>query len=239
MSELKNNITLVYAYYENGLMLDRHMLEWAAYPDDCKPNLKAIIVDDGSPKDPAIKHIKPVGFSVELFRIKQDIPWNQNGARNLAMTHASGWCLLTDMDHLLPINMVDKLLNMELKSGVYYIPSRIRAFDGLPYHRHPNSYVMNRELYWKVGGYDEAYAGYYGTDATFRNQLAAKGGGRCELDDFYLILYGREVIPDASTTAYGRKGSEYYIPNNIALKIRKKLNPPPIPPLNFDWERVI
>ena len=30
---------------------------------------------------------------------------------------------------------------------------------------------------------------------------------RVLLDDIWLTLYGREVVPDASTTCFGRKGS--------------------------------
>jgi hypothetical protein len=234
----KHTFTIVMAYYENGTMLDRHMAEWAGYREEDKSFLKAIIVDDGSPSDPAKDHIKDVGFPVELYRIGIDIPWNQNGARNLGMTHADDWCLMTDIDHLLTGDMVYKIQIMPLDPDKYYLPARRRAVDGLPYKRHPNSYIINRELFWKVGGYDESYAGYYGTDSTFRRHIA-RVGERVELDDIILTLYGREVIPDASTTQYGRKDSKYYISHNVALAVRKERNPKPIPPLNFPWVRVI
>ncbi len=58
-------------------------------------------------------------------------------------------------------------------------------------------------------------------------------------NNFYLTVYGREVIPDASTTNYGRKGSEYQVSRNPVLRERKRLGPPPIPPLNFPWERLV
>lgn len=80
-------ITIVMAYYENGGMLDRHIEEWKNYPDALKDQIKAVIVDDGSSKDSALPHVQDVGFPIELYRINVDIPWNQNGARNLAMTH--------------------------------------------------------------------------------------------------------------------------------------------------------
>lgn len=230
-----DRLTLVMAYYENGKMLERHFKEWQSYP---KKDFKIILVDDGSRKDPARNHIEECQFPLELYRIKKDIPWNQNGARNLGMTHAKGWCLITDMDHLLSKNQFKKLYKLDLNKDIHYVPGRHKA-DDTPYKRHPNSYIVHRDLYWKAGGYDESFSGYYGTDSTFRRQLA-NVSERVELgEQFYLTLYGRDVIKDASTRNYGRKGSSYSIAKHPELRERKRLNPPPIPPLNFPWERVI
>lgn len=235
-----NQLTLVMAYYENGGMLDRHFAEWAKYSEKVKQKLKIIIVDDGSPNDPALSHIKDVGISVSLFRIKQDIPWNQNGARNLAMTHVDkGWCFLTDMDHLLPKDQVPLVLRANWDINFAYRPLRIKP-DGSLYKRHPNTYLLTKKAYWKVGGYDEAYAGYYGTDSTFRRRLKRKYK-LIDTDLFHVVLYGREDITDASTQPerYGRKGSTFHVSHNKKLRARKKVSPPPIEPLNFDWEKVI
>lgn len=229
--------TIVMAYYENGGMLRRHFQEWQTYTGF---PFKVVIVDDGSQNDPAINNIQKCQFPFELYRIKKDIPWNQNGARNLGMTHTKGWCLLTDMDHLLSKDQFQILNKLKFKSNVHYVPGRRKA-NGIPYKKHPNSYVIDRDLYWKAGGYDESFSGYYGTDSTFRRQLA-RVSKRVELgEQFYLTLYGREVIEDASTRNYGRKGSEYSVGTNPELSARKKNTPapPPIPPLNFPWERLI
>lgn len=227
--------TLVMAYYENGGMLKRHFQEWQTYPEF---PFKIILVDDGSQKDPAINHIEECQFPLELYRIKKDIPWNQNGARNLGMTHAEGWCLITDMDHLLSKNQFEKLYKLKLSPDTHYVPGRHKA-DGTRYKKHPNSYIIHRDLYWLAGGYDETFSGYYGTDSTFRRQLAGVSK-RIELgEQFYLTLYGRDVIKDASTRNYGRKGSEYSIVNNPELNKRKKAGALPIQPLNFPWERLL
>lgn len=239
MPKQKNKITIVMAYYENGGMLDRHLFEWQTYSDEVKDRFKAVIVDDGSSKDPAFNHLdqNALPISISLFRILKDIPWNQNGARNLGMSVSDGWCLITDMDHLLTADQAAILCRKKLRADCFYVPLRRRAITMEPYKRHPNSYLLTKELYWLAGGYDESYAGYYGTDSTLRRRLAGKGK-RIESDDWALTLFGREVIPDASTTAYGRKDSPYHISNNPELNARKALNPKPIPPLNFPWERV-
>jgi hypothetical protein len=222
-------ITIVMAYYNNPTMLEKHLEEWAKYPK----GFQAIIVDDGSrqPALPVLKGKQPI--PIQLYRVLKDKPWNQNGARNLAMAHAEGWCLLTDMDHLLTADEARKIKIEDYHKDRAYKPLRVKP-DGSEYKRHPNTYLMHRDLYWACGGYDEDFCGYYGTDATFRRQL---GSNITETDSFALTLYGREVIHDASTRTLGRKKSKYHVSNNPRLVSKRKYGGEPIPPLNFEWER--
>ena len=235
MSE-PETITLLYPYYQNGGMLNRHLSEWEGYK--IKEKFKAIVVDDGSPTDPAINHLEgvDVGFPIELYRIKEDIPWNQDGARNLGMTHATGWCLISDMDHLLNVTNARKLAALTYDRAVHYVPNREKP-DGSKYHHHPNTYFLTSDLYWLAGGYDESFRGYYGSDSVFKRQLNEIS--ERQMLNVALTLYSREDIPDASTTNYGRKDSQYHILNNPELMERRKQMPGPIEPLNFEWERLL
>ena len=233
----QNTITLVMPYYNNPNMLRRHIQEWNSYSDDLKEKFKVILVDDGSQVSPAKANLIPSEVSLQLYRIKEDIPWNQHGARNLGMTFSEGWCLITDIDHLLTEKNLKNILKYPLNKLCAYKPKRTLP-DNSYYKSHPNSYVIHRDLFWQTGGCDEAYAGYYGIDSTFRRRLT-NYADIIEFDDIYLILYRRDTIADASTTTYGRKGSEYAVCNNHELARRKKENPQPIPPLNFTWERIL
>jgi len=223
-------ITIVMAYYNNPTMLERHLEEWEKYPD----GFQAVIVDDGS-EEPALPILKNCPIPVQLYRVLIDKPWNQNGARNLGMTYAEGWCLLTDMDHLLTNEEARKIKIEDYHSNLAYKPLRVLP-DGSEYKRHPNTYLMTKDLYWSCGGYDEDFCGWYGTDATFRRQL---GKALTETDNFALTLYGREVIHDANTRTLGRKGSEYHVSNNNVLTGKKKYGGEPVKPLQFPWTRQI
>jgi hypothetical protein len=55
-----------------------------------------------------------------------------------------------------------------------------------------------------VGGYDERFAGHYGTDADFRDRVSLKAN--IVTLPQKIIRVPRETIPDASTTTYVRKG---------------------------------
>lgn len=242
-------ITIVMPYYENGGILERHLAEWSSYVDDIKQYYRAVIVDDGSPTDPAANHMRNVGFPVELYRIKQNIPWNVPGARNLGMKMApKGWCLLTDIDHMLSQNQAGILCGGVLieynatnhhSLFDYFLFGR-RWADGRTLHPHPNSYLIERDSYWVCGGTDEDFSGFWGAgESAFRKSLQFYGGAPHMLG-VYLTHFGRDDIPDASTREWGRKGSEYDYNNNPEL-VKKARGPAykPVNPLRFDWERVL
>lgn len=220
-------ITLVYAYYNNSKMLDLQLQEWSKYQD--KDKWQAIIVDDGSQRDPAIDHLIDVGFPISLYRIKNDIPWNMDGARNLAMTHASGWCLLCDMDHVLTADKAKELQGLALNAGRAYKFQR-RLTNGTKINQGANIWIMHADLFWKIGGYDERYAGYYGSDLYFKKSADAVAGKPIELD-IELTVYMPAQVKDASTTDYGRLNSKHDL-----RKLKKELAP--VPQLNFEWERL-
>jgi len=75
-----------------------------------------------------------------------------------------------------------------------------------PYKKHPNSYLMHRDLWKQTGGYDERFAGYYGTDSDYKHRVLRYA----EIVDLKepIIRVPREVVPDASTTRYDRKAPE-------------------------------
>jgi len=232
-------LTLVIPYYDNPKMLEKHFENWKKYDEEVISKFKVILVDDGSPNYPAIDYIQKTKFKLQLFRIKQNIPWNQHGAKNLGMTHAKkGWCLMTDIDHLLLNEDAKKIINYEWDNTLIYMPQRVKCKSGKLHTRHPNTFLLTKRMFWNCGGYDEAFAGYYGTDAAFRRRLR-KFTKIVETDVFKMVLFGKDDIPDASTTDFGRHGTKYKVGNNPKLKIRKKEAPEPIPPLNFNWKKLI
>jgi hypothetical protein len=226
-------------YYENRGVLLRHLEIWLRYPPSIRRTMTVTIADDGSPNNPAADCV-PADYPIDvrIYRALVDLPWNQCGARNLAMHHApDDWVLVTDIDHVLEPDEARKILALKVQEGCYYIPDRRRQVDRKPYKRHPNSYYLMRSMYWATGGCDEDFQGHYGSDSTFRRSLEPHGR-RVEIDAC-LTLYGREVIPDASTTAWGRKDSEYSSSLVPELRAKRKLGAYIAErPLRFPWARV-
>lgn len=199
-------LQLVYPYYENPQFFARQLQNWSAYPAALRIFMRAIVVDDGSPTSPALDVLKSaqLPFPIRLFRIDIDVRWNWLAARNIAMHHApEGWCLMTDMDHVLTPEAAEELVHAELDEGTIYRLSR-REHTGQTVHPHPNTMVLTRSMFWKAGGYDEALSGHYGTDGDWRRRLAATAPVRT----LETQLVRHEYVGDSSTTRYKRKQPE-------------------------------
>jgi hypothetical protein len=204
--------TLVLAYYDNPTMLQHQVRTWRSLPAELRAQLHVVVVDDGSPRVPALAAVTAGNLagwadelaSVQLWRMGVDVRWNQDACRNIGVREAATkWVLLTDMDHVVPVQTWRRLMLGKLTKSKVYRFSRVTAPELTPYKPHPNSWALTRKLYWKAGGYDEALAGNYGTDGDFL--IRVRQVAECiELPDV-LVRYPREVIADASTTTLERK----------------------------------
>lgn len=233
----KRSVTLVMAYYDNPKMLAIQCADLAALPSKYRANIELILVDDGSPRWPA-KLASEIGVNVQHYRVTVDVRWNQHAARNIGVHHASHpWLLLTDIDHRIPLATWQKILCSSLNKNQAYWFERVSAPDLAPYKTHPNSWLMMHELFDKIGGYDERFAGYYGTDADFRHRVLDKCR-RIIVLKTPLIRVPREVIADASTTTYERKTPDDRA-NVARIKTERAMldNWRPIN-LSFPYERV-
>lgn len=209
---MRNRITLCLAYYENPGMLQRQLEDLDGLAVDLRAAIELIVVDDGSPTLPAFdvmieRDDAPEIASVRLFRMQEDIPWNMDACRNLAVSQASTpWVLLTDIDHRIPEKTWRKILDMNLDDRAAYKFERRSEPDLAPYKPHPNTWLMSTELFDRAGGYDERFRGWYGTDGDWRNRVQAVA--RIMNLKEHVIRVPREVTPDASTTTLVRRSPE-------------------------------
>lgn len=197
------SFTLTVPYYENADFLAKQIENWIAWPSPLRPFVSIIIVDDGSPQKPARDVLcnAALPFPIALYRIGVDVRWNWLAARNIAMHHApEGWCLGTDMDHVVTSGLAEALVWGQHDPSVIYRFSR-REHTGEIIHPHPNSFFMTKEIFWKFGGYDERLSGLYGSDGDARRRWV-KTAPVLTLPDS-LVRY--EKIGDSSTRSYGRK----------------------------------
>lgn len=198
-SETPKPVTFVYPYYQNREFFTQQLAGWFRYPEALRAHLSVIVVDDGSPEP--LEHIKARPFALRQFRIARDIPWNWLAARNIGMHHAAhGWCLMTDMDHVVPAETAEALVFGQHDPTVAYAFSRVEH-TGETVHPHSASWFLKKSLFWQIGGYDESYSGSYGTDGLFRRRLMASATTRVLSD----TLIRHEHVADASTSAYERK----------------------------------
>lgn len=241
-------VSLVVPYYDNPNILGRHVTEWLSYPNFVCNRLRIVVVDDGSRDAPALEVLRfnkmsfaSRGLDVQLYRVIPDIPWNQDGARNLGMRACNTpFGLMTDMDHLLrardALDMVELCMS-GIERGVYYMPRQFLT-SGKEIQRHPNTFLFRVDDFWAMGGYDEDFGGFYGSDGNFRRCARGQGLQEQVTNEFGLVVYRREDIEDANTHRYGRKGTEYH--SHLNPKLSAKMRGPAyraVNPIRFEWRR--
>ncbi len=238
-----NEITLIVPYYRNPKMLLEQEQHWQLYP----PELKIIVVDDGSPEDPADEVLSKI-CRASIYRIDTDIPWNRNGARNLGTYMAlTEWVLHIDIDHILYRDSAFKLVNHKLNPNYWYRFDRYRVGaadetrkkDTIPDEQeygqikpHIDSYLCRRELYWKVGGYDEDYSGSLGGSAPFLKKMTT--AATCEKLSLALMVYTRHTVSDASDTHLSRDRTRY---EQIRRDKAALNDPKPNSCMRFPWHK--
>jgi glycosyltransferase involved in cell wall biosynthesis len=248
-----STVTIIVPFYRQPLMLAEQLKSWEGALD----GYRFIVVDDGSPErasDVIERDASPeLRAKLELYRITQDIPWNRGGARNLGAERATTqWIVHVDIDHVLTSDSMAPLLAFQPDPERWYrFPRwRVGAADatrrkdridpGVKFgriHEHVDSYLITRDLYWKIGGYDERYSGCLGGGTPFLRQLEANAPVELLPDDIRLHVYTRDAVKDASDWALSRDPAEYSRRRREIERTRSVTKRPLM--LNFPWERVL
>ena len=190
-------IAVVLLHYASPAMLLRQLHYYAhdlmEHDPSLQQSLTVLIVDDGSP--PGLRaedyimnnpHQQTDGTlqqdyftmipNLHLVQIDTDLPWNQPGARNLAV-HTLGtlygpdlMVIFLDLDLLLPLPVLQSLLS-GTRNGVSSSSAMIaHSFnrtrpDGVTFKEHPSAMALTVQNWWRgAGGMDEDFTGHYGSE---------------------------------------------------------------------------
>ena len=171
--------TVGYTYFDEPHLLKKQIEIWKMWPKD----IDIILVDDASRHSPAEDVIKEVDFKLEdyqpnfrLFKVTRNLGFNGHGCRNLIAKYA-----LTDTIAFFDIDM------FMYEGDIAYMKRIMFNKDKLYKHRlymyqnqvsndapgHQNSFVINKDLYWEAGGYDESFTGWHWGDKEFLDRIEA------------------------------------------------------------------
>jgi len=216
------SLCIVMSVYGQPIMLDKQLRTIAAYEEHIRRQLKVIVVDDhGDPQVTPDYCSKFEGLDLHAYRVLDNIPWNQMGARNLGMDKADPtWCLMIDPDMVFRESMMVKVLHnlkkMRPREVVRYGLRHMSNPDAPVDMTSPNTYLIHRDSFFAAGGYDEDYAGHKGwSDVQLLDVLRAHYKLVLR-PDIFADFYSLEQISDAEVHTLDRS-----IAHNKKIRIAK------------------
>lgn len=212
-------ITVIHPYYGQEAMLPLVLKEM----QDTE-NVRLVIVDDGSPEE--LGKIP----AVDVYRIKEDKLWNQSGARNLGFHVSDGWCLYSDIDHIVTKEAIDSIRGRDWdKDSIYWLGRTEKGESIDPAY---NCYFIHKSGFEKIGGYDEDFAGGYGFEDTLFFTLAGKYLNPVSWDDIKLTC--------RADIGSSRSDRSLNMDRNKRMLDQKLIDPLPVTnqKLRFVWEKI-
>lgn len=179
------NITIISHFYNAHDCVSQQIAHWQKINPKLNDLFEFILVDDFSDTE----YVLPkTDLNIRLFRVTDDIPWNQGGARNLATFHATGSiALFIDIDQHIKIEFLERLCgavaNLQ-RNTIYFFksdPPLINIQNGEKLIHHPNSFFVNLKDFKTHVHYDEDFVGYYGFEDVFLLRAWEKLGGKVTL----------------------------------------------------------
>jgi hypothetical protein len=220
-------ITIGVLYFNQKHMIRKHYESWERYQDQAE----FIIIDDCSNEK-----IKSAPNFVKQYRITDNIPWNQTGARNLLHYVAENdWVLSMDCDHVLDIEQFKRVMKLEMSNtlDVYFL-NRLFTHNAKKNRMH-STFLCNRNTFLAVGGHDEDLSGFYGAvDESWLQKVKQKLRYNW-LQNIYVMNYSNDKsIVDANTSEFDRNSKR----NMDLFKKKLRNNQPRGSTLRFKWERI-
>ena len=175
-------LTIISHFYNKHEWVDKQINHWQHLNSNLRDQFEFILVDDFSDEEYALPNND---LNIRLFRVTDDIPWNQSGSRNLAMYHATGTiALFIDIDQHMKIDFLERLAGASeniQRNTIYFFkidPPILNIQNGEYLNHHPNSFFVNLQDYKTKIHYDEDFAGGYGYEDVFLFRAWEKLGGK-------------------------------------------------------------
>jgi hypothetical protein len=198
------------AAYGQPLMLEVWFETIRSYPFAVLSKMELVIVDDcGEPPVEIPEDIQAM-LPCQLFRVTKDIPWNQPGARNLALEHArTKLILFVDPDMVFPAGMMNKMLLAGLALEEhrvirFQLRHRLGHAKGHIDSSSPNTWFLHVADFKRVGGYDEDYCGHKGwSDVQLLDIMKTVFKVRHD-PTLFAEFYSRKEVDDADVQSLDR-----------------------------------
>ncbi|HET6494080.1 MAG TPA: glycosyltransferase family A protein [Thermoleophilia bacterium] len=236
------------AVYGQPKMLNCWFEAIRGYHPDVLKDLELIIVDDhGDPSADVPRDIRDQ-LPCQLFRVLDNIAWNQPGARNLALDHCrTDLILFVDPDMVFEAammrNMLEVGLTLNRRQVVRFMLRHVS--DGRLDSSSPNTWFMFADDFRHLGGYDEDFCGNKGWSDVQLLDIVSKAYKIIRPPELFADFYGVEQFSDAMVDSLPRSTKA-----NKAKRLAKQAEArkvggwlkwikQPRKRIRFRWERVL
>ena len=180
----KSKLTLISHYYNNIDSLLNQIILWNSFPHEIRECIEIVVIDDCSNNNIELDLSKlNSNLNLNIFRILDDIPWNQAGSRNLgAFLSSSPWSLFFDIDQKLTpegINNIISNIGLFDSSCMYHFLSEgilDSNNNNNPMIYAPSTYLANTNAFKNFGMLDEDFSGNYGYEDIYLHSVWEKNG---------------------------------------------------------------
>jgi len=232
---MMRKITLGTTYYENPENLKVFIKKHQSVVD------YLVIVDDGSKIYPIESILDKVpNDNLIVYKVTKDYGFNSHGCRNLIMHESpTDWTILMDCDRVMddPIVMTRSIKNRRLRTNCRYRFVVHTSSPGIGTHPSVNDYLIHRDHFFSVGGYDEELQGVRTGDRQFFRQLLCSDGSERVLHDCEICFTrGPSVNPNNIIVSNKDRPASNQM---VELVKKREIEPEPNKPiLTFDWTRL-
>jgi len=193
--------------------------EFSLMSKDTLNSIQLIFVDDCSVVPLEIEY-RNSNLSLSCYRIDTDIEWNVGGAKNLGahVSHCEK-LLFMDADHSIAEEKIKYLIDYNIKDNEHIIFMRGKVGS-------PGIFCTSRKRFSDLGGFDEQFSGFYGSeDKNYTLRHSCGGGFFTEIDG--LINVRKEYHHHSLSRDVTRNKKIAGCINHSGLF------------LNFKWHRVV
>jgi hypothetical protein len=177
-------LSIISHFYNSHEWVNKQIAHWEKIDPSLLHLFEFVLVDDYSDENYVLPETK---LNIRLFRVTEDIPWNQAGARNLAAFHATGTVgLFIDIDQLIYVEFLQQLAqsvgSIERKTMYFFqIKELVNILNNEKLIHHPNAFFVNLADFKTIGNYDEDFCGHYGYEDIYLQRLWEHQGGKFRL----------------------------------------------------------